>query len=127
MTLVDASSSAEFSAAQARAALFTSRGNASSSPVSRRAVAAVPPAVVAPVWADASVRCFASAACVVLSHLAFLCPSRSVDDIRVNDAAPGLREHEACLLRLLEKVTNGTVVEINETGAQRAPGSAVRL
>ena len=50
--------------------------------------------------------------------------ARSVDDIRVDDAAPGLREHEASLLRLLEKVTNGTVVEINETGTRLryAPG-----
>ena len=39
----------------------------------------------------------------------------------MDDAAPGLRDHEACLLRLLEKVTNGTVVEINETGAAAAP------
>lgn len=48
----------------------------------------------------------------------------SVDDIRVDDPAPGLRDHEACLLRLLEKVTNGTVVEINETGTRLryAPG-----
>jgi hypothetical protein len=42
-----------------------------------------------------------------------------VDDIRVDDAAPGLRDYEASLLRLLEKVTNGTVVEINETGMPR--------
>jgi RNA 3'-terminal phosphate cyclase-like protein len=41
---------------------------------------------------------------------------RSIDDIRLDDAAPGLRDYEASLLRLLEKVTNGTVVEINETG-----------
>ena len=40
-----------------------------------------------------------------------------MDDIRVDDAAPGLRDYEASLLRLLEKVSNGTVVEINETGA----------
>ena len=42
----------------------------------------------------------------------------------MDDAAPGLREHEASLLRLLEKVTNGTVVEINETGTRLryAPG-----
>jgi RNA 3'-terminal phosphate cyclase-like protein len=47
-----------------------------------------------------------------------------VDDIRVDDAAPGLRDHEASLLRLLEKVSNGTVVEINETGTRLryAPG-----
>jgi len=43
--------------------------------------------------------------------------SRSVDDIRVDDPSPGLRDYEASLLRLLEQVSNGTVVEINETGA----------
>lgn len=43
-----------------------------------------------------------------------------MDDIRVDDAAPGLRDYEASLLRLLEKVSNGTVVEINETGAWRS-------
>ena len=29
---------------------------------------------------------------------------------------PGLREHEVSFLRLVEKVSNGTLVEINETG-----------
>ena len=41
-----------------------------------------------------------------------------VDDIRALDSSPGLRDHEASLLRLLEKVTNGTAVEINETGTR---------
>jgi RNA 3'-terminal phosphate cyclase-like protein len=40
-----------------------------------------------------------------------------IDDIRKEDEAPGLRGFEASLLRLLEKVSNGCVVEINETGA----------
>ena len=40
-----------------------------------------------------------------------------IDRIRARDQNPGLREFEACLLRLLEKVTNGCMVEINETGA----------
>ena len=40
-----------------------------------------------------------------------------IDDIRARDENPGLRDYEASLLRLLEKVTNGCVVEINETGA----------
>lgn len=40
-----------------------------------------------------------------------------IDDIRTRDASPGLRDYEASLLRLLEKLTNGCVVEINETGA----------
>lgn len=40
-----------------------------------------------------------------------------IDDIRANDQSPGLRDYEASLLRLLEKLTNGCLVEINETGA----------
>jgi RNA 3'-terminal phosphate cyclase-like protein len=39
-----------------------------------------------------------------------------IDDIRAADQAPGLRDHEASLLRLLEKLCDGVVVEINETG-----------
>lgn len=39
-----------------------------------------------------------------------------VDDIRVNDQSPGLRDYEASLLRLLDKLTNGMTVEINESG-----------
>jgi hypothetical protein len=39
-----------------------------------------------------------------------------IDDIRADDASPGLRDFEASFLRLLEKLTNGCVVEINETG-----------
>ncbi len=40
-----------------------------------------------------------------------------IDDIRADDQSPGLRDYEASLLRLLEKVTNGCIIEINETGA----------
>ncbi|EIE18987.1 putative RNA 3'-terminal phosphate cyclase [Coccomyxa subellipsoidea C-169] len=39
-----------------------------------------------------------------------------VDGIRERDQNPGLRDYEACLLRLIEKVTDGCVIEINETG-----------
>jgi hypothetical protein len=39
-----------------------------------------------------------------------------IDEIRASDSDPGLRDFEANLLRLLEKVTNGCIVEINETG-----------
>ncbi|MEW5298344.1 MAG: hypothetical protein WDW36_001480 [Sanguina aurantia] len=39
-----------------------------------------------------------------------------IDGIRVDDPVPGLRDFEASLLRLLEKLTNGCVVEISETG-----------
>ena len=46
-----------------------------------------------------------------------------ISDIRSGDQSPGLRDFEACLLRLLEKVTDGCTVEINETGALQAPAS----
>ena len=39
-----------------------------------------------------------------------------IDDIRTQDENPGLRDFEASYLRLLEKLTNGCKVEINETG-----------
>ncbi|TDL24838.1 18S rRNA biogenesis protein [Rickenella mellea] len=39
-----------------------------------------------------------------------------IDKIRSNDKNPGLRDFEVSLLRLLEKVTNGTVIEISYTG-----------
>ena len=39
-----------------------------------------------------------------------------IDDIRAQDENPGLRDYEASLLRLIEKVTNGCIIEINETG-----------
>ena len=39
-----------------------------------------------------------------------------IEGIRERDQAPGLRDYEACLLRLLEKITDGCTVEINETG-----------
>ena len=41
-----------------------------------------------------------------------------IDDIRADDGSPGLRDFEASFLRLLEKLTNGCVVEINETGEE---------
>jgi hypothetical protein len=40
-----------------------------------------------------------------------------IDDIRSDDPlSPGLRDFEASFLRLIEKVTNGCEVAINETG-----------
>lgn len=39
-----------------------------------------------------------------------------IDGIRPHAESPGLQEHEASLLRLIEKVTNGCIIEINETG-----------
>ena len=39
-----------------------------------------------------------------------------IDDIRTEEDAVGLRDYEACFLRLLEKVVNGCEIVINETG-----------
>ena len=39
-----------------------------------------------------------------------------IDDIRHKDESPGLRDFEASFLRLVEKLTNGCRIEINETG-----------
>ncbi|GLB34856.1 putative RNA 3'-terminal phosphate cyclase (RTC), insert domain [Lyophyllum shimeji] len=39
-----------------------------------------------------------------------------IDKIRPEDKNPGLRDYEISLLRLLEKVTNGTIIEISVTG-----------
>lgn len=42
-----------------------------------------------------------------------------IRNIRVDDLeAPGLREEEASFLRLLDKLTNGSTIEINATGTQ---------
>eukprot|EP00262_Sarcandra_glabra_P021850 TRINITY_DN9406_c1_g1_i1.p1 TRINITY_DN9406_c1_g1~~TRINITY_DN9406_c1_g1_i1.p1 ORF type:complete len:382 (+),score=54.65 TRINITY_DN9406_c1_g1_i1:151-1296(+) len=41
-----------------------------------------------------------------------------VEDIRTDDSWPGLRPHEISLLRLLEKITDDCLVEINETGTK---------
>ncbi|KAH8989224.1 18S rRNA biogenesis protein [Lactarius hatsudake] len=42
--------------------------------------------------------------------------SIKIDKIRPSDKNPGLRDYEISLLRLIEKVTNGTVIEISLTG-----------
>ncbi|XP_050311901.1 probable RNA 3'-terminal phosphate cyclase-like protein [Anthonomus grandis grandis] len=39
-----------------------------------------------------------------------------ITDIRSMEDDPGLREFEISLVRLLDKITNGTIVELNETG-----------
>ncbi|XP_072998054.1 probable RNA 3'-terminal phosphate cyclase-like protein [Typha latifolia] len=41
-----------------------------------------------------------------------------VEEIRADDTSPGLRSHEISLLRLLEKVSDDCLVEINETGTK---------
>jgi len=50
----------------------------------------------------------------ILSHRPIL-----IRNIRSNDIeSPGLRDYEASFLRLLDKLTNGTTIEINSTGTQ---------
>lgn len=39
-----------------------------------------------------------------------------IENIRSNHDDPGLREYEVNLIRLLDKVTNGTRVELSQTG-----------
>eukprot|EP01018_Ginkgo_biloba_P032082 Gb_01471 [translate_table: standard] len=41
-----------------------------------------------------------------------------IEDIRADDTSPGLRSYEVSFLRLMEKVSDGCVVEINETGTK---------
>lgn len=41
-----------------------------------------------------------------------------IAEIRSNSENPGIRDHEVSFLRLLERCTNGTVVEINYTGTE---------
>ncbi|KHJ89965.1 18S rRNA biogenesis protein RCL1 [Oesophagostomum dentatum] len=42
----------------------------------------------------------------------------TIQNIRKDDDAPGIKDFEAKLLSLLERITNGTKVEINATGTQ---------
>jgi RNA 3'-terminal phosphate cyclase len=78
-----------------------------------------------------TLRCVCWLACGSVSSPAGASPDSApfcrVDDVRVDDSSPGLVDYEASLLRLLEKVTNGTVVEINETGTRaRLEGGSAR-
>ena len=41
-----------------------------------------------------------------------------IDDIRSDEVSPGLRDFEASFLRMIESVTNGCAIDINETGEQ---------
>jgi len=41
-----------------------------------------------------------------------------VKDIRANETNPGLASYEVDLLKLIEKITNGTEVNINKTGTR---------
>lgn len=42
--------------------------------------------------------------------------SVKINEIRVLEDEPGLKEYEVNLIRLLDKLTNGTIIELNETG-----------
>ena len=50
-----------------------------------------------------------------------------IEHIRENAENPGLQSHEANLLQLLERLSNGTKIEINETGTvlKYVPGMIV--
>jgi len=41
-----------------------------------------------------------------------------ISSIRADDQNPGLQDFEASFLRLLDKITNGSLIEINETGTE---------
>ena len=51
---------------------------------------------------------------IVLSALSSI-PVQIVD-IRKYEDEPGIKEFEASFLRLMDKLTNGTKIEVNETG-----------
>ncbi|XP_014248342.1 probable RNA 3'-terminal phosphate cyclase-like protein [Cimex lectularius] len=53
--------------------------------------------------------------------------SITIKKIRSNEMEPGLREYEVNLLRLIDKMTNGTWLEVNETGTEFSftPGSLI--
>jgi len=51
---------------------------------------------------------------LILSTLAG--KSLKISEIRSNEESPGLRDYEASLLRLLDKISNGVKISINETG-----------
>eukprot|EP00960_Hanusia_phi_P042812 755722-Hanusia_phi.AAC.1 len=41
-----------------------------------------------------------------------------ISDIRSNTESPGLRDFEASFLRMIEKLSNGCMIEINDTGTK---------
>lgn len=50
--------------------------------------------------------------------------SLRVDNIRPDDVHVGLRDYEINLLRLVEKVTNGSTIEISVTGTSALPAAS---
>ena len=66
------------------------------------------------IFEDGAVQLRLRLAVSLLSHRPVM-----IRNIRANDLeAPGLREHEASFLRLLDAMTNGSAIEINATGTQ---------
>ena len=53
---------------------------------------------------------------VAASHAHRFTRAIKITNIRVTDEMPGLRDYEVCLLKLVDKVTNGSKIVINETG-----------
>ena len=50
-----------------------------------------------------------------------------IDGIRADAQSPGLQEHEASFLRLVEKISNGCIIEVNETGGLAGVGRGVEF
>lgn len=63
---------------------------------------------------DGSVQFRQRLAVSILSHRPLLLRNIRSDDVE----NPGLQEHEASFLRLLDRMTNGSTIEINATGTQ---------
>jgi len=63
---------------------------------------------------DGSVQFRQRLAVSILSHRPLLLRNIRSDDVQ----NPGLQEHEASFLRLLDRMTNGSTIEINATGTQ---------
>eukprot|EP01084_Bolivina_argentea_P233812 393722_1 len=41
-----------------------------------------------------------------------------IDNIRIHEDNPGLKDYELSFLKLLDQLTNGSLIEINETGTK---------
>jgi hypothetical protein len=64
----------------------------------------------------------AAARAAALAIRIYLCTiEQDANPILTCTLTSGLRDYEVSFLRLLEKLTNGCVVEINETGAKHLP------
>ena len=63
---------------------------------------------------DGSIQFRQRIAVSILSHRPLLIRNIRAEDIE----SPGLQEHEASFLRLIDRMTNGSNIEINSTGTQ---------